>query len=411
MAIIKKIRAREILDSRGNPTIEVDVICDDGSYGRCGVPSGESTGINEAVELRDGEKRYLGKGVIQAVKNVNDKIAPILIGKDVTNQAEIDKILIEADNTRNKSNLGANAMLGVSIACLKAAANSNKKPLYRYLGEEKELPVAMMNILNGGAHADNNLDFQEFMIIPVANDFKERLRIGAEVFHSLKSVLKQKKYNTGVGDEGGFAPNLGSNTEGFELIVEAIKTAGYVSGKDVFMAIDAAASQFYDPEKNKYILKGENKELTREELIDFYEGLVSTYPLISIEDGLEEMDFDGFKLLTERLGEKIQIVGDDLFVTNPRLLEKGISEKVCNSILIKLNQIGTVSETLEVINMAKANNYKTIISHRSGETEDTFIADFAVGLNIGQIKTGSLSRTDRVCKYNQLLRIEEEIAK
>ncbi len=409
MAIIKSIYAREILDSRGNPTIEVDVLCVDGSYGRCSVPSGASTGINEAVELRDEEERYLGKGVQKAVNNVNNIIRPLLLGMDVNKQEEIDRKMIIEDNTPNKSKLGANAMLAVSIACLKAAAHSEKKPLYKYLNEGNQLPFAMMNILNGGAHADNNLDFQEFMIIPIAETFKERLRMGTEVFHHLKKVLKEKKYNTSVGDEGGFAPNLTSNKEAFEVIIEAINNSGYKSGKDIFLAIDAAASQFYNEETKKYELKGENKELTTEELINFYIELTKEYPLVSIEDGLEETDFDAFKLLTEKLGNHVQIVGDDLFVTNPNLFKQGIENNVCNSILIKLNQIGTVTETKEVINMAKNNGYKTIISHRSGETEDTFISDLAVGLNLGQIKTGSLSRTDRVAKYNQLLRIEEEI--
>jgi enolase len=410
MGIIKEIKAREILDSRGNPTVEVDVICEDGVIGRCSVPSGASTGINEAVELRDEDySRYLGKGVLKAVKNVNDIIRPLLIGVDASKQGQIDRLMIEADNTDNKSKLGANAMLAVSVACLKAAASSKNMPLYKYLGNGVALPSAMMNILNGGAHADNNLDFQEFMIVPKADRFSERLRIGAEIFHNLKKVLKDRNYNTGVGDEGGFAPHLKSNIEAFDLIIEAINKAGYTSGEDVFLAIDVAASQFYNEKTKKYELIGENKSFTTEELIDFYASLVDKYPIISIEDGLEETDFDGFRLLTERLGHKIQLVGDDLFVTNPKILKRGIDLKVCNSILIKLNQIGTVTETLEVINMAKNHDYKTIISHRSGETEDTFIADFAVGLELGQIKTGSLSRTDRVAKYNQLLRIEEEL--
>lgn len=405
MAIIKEIKAREILDSRGNPTIEVDVICDDGSYGRSSVPSGASTGTNEALELRDNDARYLGKGVLQAVKNVNEIIKPSLIGHDVTKQREIDKILIELDGTENKSKLGANAILAVSLACLKAAAHSHKQPLFKYVGKGTELPYAMMNIINGGAHADNNLEFQEFMIVPIANRFKERLQMGTEIFHTLKKILKEKGYNTAVGDEGGFAPNLASNIEALDLIMMAIEKAGYIAGKNVFLALDVAASQFYDANTKTYLLN--NKNLTREELISFYEQLVKKYPIISIEDGLVENDFEGFKLLTERLGNNIQIVGDDLFVTNPKLLQKGIEHKACNSILIKANQIGTISEMLDVINLAKQNEYKTIISHRSGETEDTFIADLAVGLNLGQIKTGSLSRTDRVCKYNQLLRIEE----
>ena len=411
MALIKNIKAREIIDSRGNPTIEVDVVCDNNSYGRCSVPSGASTGINEALELRDKETRYLGKGVLKAVRNVNEIIRPALLGKDVSNQAAVDEILIKLDNTPNKSNLGANAMLAVSMACLKAAAHNAKKPLYKYIGNGRELPYAMMNILNGGAHADNNLDFQEFMIMPITENFKERLRMGVEIFHNLKKVLKERGHNTAVGDEGGFAPNLKSNNEAFDLIIEAITKAGYESGKNVFLAIDVAASQFYDKEKNKYILKSENKELTREELIDYYVELVNKYPIVSIEDGLEETDYIGFKMLTEKMGDKVQLVGDDLFVTNYKLLQKGINEQAGNAILIKPNQIGTVTETLNVINLAKEHNYKTIISHRSGETEDTFIADLAVGLNLGQIKTGSLSRTDRTCKYNQLLRIEEDFSK
>lgn len=412
MAVIKQIKAREILDSRGNPTIEVDVICDDGSYGRSSVPSGASVGLNEALELRDNDpNRYFGKGVLKAIKNVNELITPLLLGMDIVKQVEIDMIMIKADGTNNKSKLGANAILAVSMACLKAAAYSLKKPLYQYLSNNKKLPLAMMNILNGGVHADNNLDFQEFMIMPIAPSFKERLRMGVEIFHTLKGILKEKGYQTNVGDEGGFAPNLSSNIEAFDLIMEAIKRARYIAGKDVFLAIDVAASTFYDKEKNSYFLKGENRNLTSTELIDFYGELVTKYPLLSIEDGLEENDFEGFKLLTTKLGSNIQIVGDDLFVTNPVLLKKGINLKACNSILIKANQIGTVTEMLAVINLAKEVGYKTIISHRSGETEDTFIADLAVGLNLDQIKTGSLSRSDRLAKYNQLLRIEEELLK
>jgi len=412
MAVIKQIKAREILDSRGNPTIEVDVICDDGSYGRSSVPSGASVGLNEALELRDNDpNRYFGKGVLKAIKNVNELITPLLLGMDIVKQVEIDMIMIKADGTNNKSKLGANAILAVSMACLKAAAYSLKKPLYQYLSNNKKLPLAMMNILNGGVHADNNLDFQEFMIMPIAPSFKERLRMGVEIFHTLKGILKEKGYQTNVGDEGGFAPNLSSNIEAFDLIMEAIKRARYIAGKDVFLAIDVAASTFYDKEKNSYFLKGENRNLTSTELIDFYGELVTKYPLLSIEDGLEENDFEGFKLLTTKLGSNIQIVGDDLFVTNPVLFKKGINLKACNSILIKANQIGTVTEMLAVINLAKEVGYKTIISHRSGETEDTFIADLAVGLNLDQIKTGSLSRSDRLAKYNQLLRIEEELLK
>ena len=409
MSIIKDVKAREILDSRGNPTIEVDVLCEDGSFGRSSVPSGASTGINEALELRDNDNRYMGKGVLKAVSNVNNIIRPKLIGFDVTKQNEIDHFLIKLDGTENKSNLGANAMLAVSLSCLKAAADYKRMPLFKYLGTEYSLPVPMMNILNGGAHADNNLDFQEFMIVPSANNFKERLRMGAEVFHNLKKVLKSNGYNTSVGDEGGFAPNLKSNIEAFDLIMEAINKAGYKPGIDINLALDIAASQFY--KEGKYHLSGENKILDTAGMIDFYEELVNKYPIISIEDALEETDFEGFKLLTERLGNRIQLVGDDLFVTNPKLLKKGIETKACNAILLKVNQIGTVSETLETISIAKKNNYKTVISHRSGETEDSFIADLAVGLNLGQIKTGSLSRTDRTCKYNQLIRIEEELEK
>jgi enolase len=407
MSIIKDVKAREILDSRGNPTIEVDVICESGSFGRSSVPSGASTGINEALELRDNDHRYMGKGVLKAVSNVNNIIRPRLIGMDVTKQKEIDALLISIDGTENKNYLGANAMLGVSLSCLKAAADYNEMPLYKYVGDGKELPIPMMNILNGGAHADNNLDFQEFMIVPSGVSFKERLRKGTEVFHTLKKVLKNNNYSTSVGDEGGFAPNLKSNMEAFDLIIEAITKAGYTPGVDVSLALDIAASQFY--EDGKYTLKGENLILDREGMIEFYENLVNKYPIISIEDALEEIDFEGFRLLTEHLGNKIQLVGDDLFVTNTKLLQQGIDSGACNSILLKVNQIGTVSETLDTIELAKSNNYKTVISHRSGETEDTFIADFAVGLNLGQIKTGSLSRTDRTCKYNQLLRIEEEL--
>jgi enolase len=409
MSIIKDVKAREILDSRGNPTVEVDVICDDGSFGRADVPSGASTGINEALELRDKDSRYMGKGVLKAVRNVNEIIRPKLIGMDVTKQREIDNIMLELDGTENKSNLGANAMLGVSLAVLKAAADSKGLPLYKYIGDGTLLPKPMMNILNGGAHADNNLDFQEFMIIPQADTFKERLRIGAEVFHTLKKVLKEKGYNTGVGDEGGFAPSLTSNKEGLEVIMTAIEQAGYVPGKDVCLGLDVAASEFYDAETNTYDLKGEGRVLNRDEMISFYEELVNTYPIISIEDALQEEDFEGFRMLTERIGDKVQLVGDDLFVTNKKLLQKGIDNKACNAILLKLNQIGTVSETLDTIELARNNGYNTVISHRSGETEDNYIADFAVALNLGQIKTGSLSRSDRVSKYNQLLRIEEEL--
>ncbi len=407
---IENIIAREILDSRGNPTVEVDVILENGIMGRASVPSGASTGVREALELRDNDnKRYNGKGVLKAVYNVNNIIKPALIGYDVTLQEQIDNKMLELDGTKTKSNLGANAILGVSMAVLKAAANYNSKPLYKYIGNGKILPVPMMNILNGGAHADNNLDFQEFMIIPQANTIKERVRIGSEVFHTLKKVLNSKNYNTGVGDEGGFAPNLNSNKEALDLICEAIKEAGYKPGIDVKLGLDVAASEFY--ENGKYNLKGENKTLTTEELINFYEELVNNYPIISIEDPVDENDWDGFRLITEKLGSKIQLVGDDLFVTNIECLQKGIDNKSGNAILLKVNQIGTITETLKTIELAKKNNYKTIISHRSGETEDTIIADLAVALDLGQIKTGSLSRTDRVCKYNELIRIEEELQK
>jgi len=407
MSIIKNIKAREILDSRGNPTIEVDVILENGMIGRASVPSGASTGIREALELRDNEKRYMGKGVLKAINNVNEIIKPKLIGKDVLNQKELDYLMIDLDKTPSKENLGANAILGVSMAILKAAALYSNKPLYRYVGEGNILPKPMMNILNGGAHADNNLDFQEYMIIPEADTVKERVRIGAEVFHNLKKVLKDKGYNTGVGDEGGFAPNLKGNKEALDLIVESIVLAGYVPGKDVFLGLDVAASEFY--EDGLYNLKGDNKKLTTNELISFYEELVRDYPIITIEDPVDENDWEGFAKITEVLGDKIQLVGDDLFVTNKEFLQKGIDMHAGNAILIKVNQIGTITETLETIELARNNNYKTIISHRSGETEDTTIASLAVGLNLGQIKTGSLSRTDRVCKYNELIRIEEEL--
>ena len=404
---IKNVIGREILDSRGNPTVEVDVILENGVMGRAAVPSGASTGEREALELRDGGNRYCGKGVLQAVNHVNHELRDLVVGMDVLNQEAIDEAMIKLDGTKTKSNLGANAILGVSMAVLKAAANSKGLPLYKYVGEGKTLPRPMMNIINGGAHADNNLDFQEYMIIPEASTIKERIRIGAEVFHALKSVLKAKGYVTSVGDEGGFAPNLKTNKEGFELIMEAIKKAGYKPGVDVNLGIDVAASEFY--EDGIYYLKGENKKLTTEELIDFYEELITTYPIISIEDPVDENDWEGFKLITERLGKKIQLVGDDLFVTNIEYLQKGIDMQAGNAILLKVNQIGTITETIRTIELAKKNNYKTVISHRSGETEDTTIADLAVGLDLGQIKTGSMSRTDRICKYNQLMRIEEEL--
>ena len=404
---IKDIKAREILDSRGNPTVEVDVILENGILGRAEVPSGASTGEREALELRDGGHRYLGKGVLTAVNNVNTVIKEALIGKDVLKQKEIDEIMLKLDGTETKSKLGANAILGVSMATLKAAAILENKELYEYIGDGTTLPVPMMNILNGGMHADNGLDFQEFMIVPNAQSIKERVRIGSEVFHNLKAVLKEEGYNTNVGDEGGFAPNFKTNKEALDAIIKAINKAGYTPGKDVNLALDVAASEFYHD--GYYDLKGENKKLTTDELINYFETLVSEYPIISIEDPVDENDWEGFTKITQKLGNKIQLVGDDLFVTNKKYLQKGIDLKAGNAILIKVNQIGTITETIDTINLAKQNGYKTIISHRSGETEDTIIADLAVGLNLGQIKTGSLSRTDRVCKYNRLLRIEEKL--
>lgn len=407
MAKIKDIKAREILDSRGNPTVEVDVILDNNIMGRASVPSGASTGEREALELRDNEKRYMGKGVLKAVNNVNTIIKPKLIGLDPTNQTLIDETMLKLDGTPNKSNLGANAILGVSMATLKAASKNENKELYEYIGNGQTLPVPMMNILNGGMHADNGLDFQEFMIIPQANDIKTRVRIGSEVFHHLKKVLKEEGYNTNVGDEGGFAPNFNSNKEALDAIMKAITNAGYTPGQDVNLALDVAASEFY--EDGYYYLKGENKKLTTDELIDYYGKLLQKYPIISIEDPVDQNDWNGFQKITEKYGKQIQLVGDDLFVTNKKYLQKGIDLNAGNAILLKVNQIGTITETLETIKLAKVNNYKTIISHRSGETEDTTIADLAVGLNLGQIKTGSLSRTDRVGKYNQLIRIEEQL--
>ncbi len=407
MGKIVDVIGREILDSRGNPTVEVDVILESGIVGRAAVPSGASTGVREALEMRDGGTRYMGKGVLNAVNHVNNELRNLVIGMESRNQKELDYAMINLDGTENKSNLGANAILGVSMAALKASAKEANLPLYKYIGDGKELPKPMMNIINGGAHASNNLDFQEFMIIPNRDTIKERLRVGAEVFHTLKKVLNEKGYATGVGDEGGFAPNLNSNTEGFELIIEAIEKSGYIPGVDVNLAIDVAASEFY--QDGKYVLKGENRVLSTHELIEFYEELTIKYPIISIEDPVDENDWEGFKLITERLGNKIQLVGDDLFVTNKKCLQKGIDMSAGNAILLKVNQIGTITETLETIELARNNGYKTVISHRSGETEDTTIADLAVGLNLGQIKTGSMSRTDRMCKYNQLIRIEEEI--
>ena len=407
MSKIKDVIGREILDSRGNPTVEVDVILESGVIGRAAVPSGASTGIREALELRDGGDRFLGKGVLKAVGHVNNELRNLVIGMDAANQKELDYAMIKLDGTETKSNFGANAILGISMAALKASAIEAGMPLYKYVGNGKTLPKPMMNIINGGAHADNKLDFQEFMIIPQADTIHDRVRIGAEVFHNLKKVLNSRGLATGVGDEGGFAPDLNSNTEGFELIMEAIKKAGYEPGKDVKIAIDVAASEFY--ENGKYNLVGEGRSLTTDELISFYEELVSKYPICSIEDPVDENDWEGFRKITEKLGDKIQLVGDDLFVTNKKCLQMGIDNHAGNAILLKVNQIGTITETLETIELARKNGYATIISHRSGETEDTTIADLAVGLNLGQIKTGSMSRTDRICKYNQLMRIEEEL--
>ena len=411
MTIISDIYAREILDSRGNPTVEVEVWTEGGGYGIAAVPSGASTGEFEAVELRDGDKdRYLGKGVEKAVANVNEIIAPELLGVDSINQVMIDQIMIELDGTKNKSKLGANAILGVSMACAKAAADTLALPLFQYLGgvNAKTLPVPMMNILNGGEHADNNVDIQEFMVMPVgAKTFKEALKIGAEIYHNLKKVLQEKGLGTGVGDEGGFAPNLSSNEEALKTIIEAIKKAGYKPGDDVVLALDVAASEIYDKESKKYKFAGEGKEFTVEKLVDFYEELVEKYPIISIEDGLDEEDWEGWKLFTERLGDKIQLMGDDLFVTNVERLKRGIEQGIGNSILIKLNQIGTITETLDAIEMAKTAGYTAVVSHRSGETSDNTIADLVIATNAGQIKTGAPARSDRVSKYNQLLRLED----
>ncbi|MCI6739066.1 phosphopyruvate hydratase [Intestinibacter sp.] len=413
MSVIESVYAREVLDSRGNPTVEVEVVLESGAEGRAIVPSGASTGAFEAVELRDGDKaRYLGKGTLNAVKNVNDIIAPELEGLESTDQPGIDALLLELDGTPNKGKLGANAILGVSMAVARASADELGLPLFQYIGgvNAKQLPVPMMNILNGGEHADNNVDVQEFMILPVgACCFREGLRMGAEVFHALKKVLAEKGLACGVGDEGGFAPNLGSNREALELIVEAISKAGYEPGKDVMLGLDVAASEMYNEETKKYVLAGEGKELTAEQMVDLYEDWTTNFPIITIEDGLDEEDWDGWKILTDRLGKKVQLVGDDLFVTNTERLERGIEAGVANSILIKVNQIGTITETLDAIEMAKRAGYTAVISHRSGETEDTTIADLAVAVNAGQIKTGAPSRTDRVAKYNQLLRIEELI--
>jgi len=412
MSEIIDVYAREIIDSRGNPTVEVEIYLESGVMGRAAVPSGASTGEREALELRDGDpQRYLGKGVLKAVENVNEIIAEVLIGWEASDQTGIDRKLLELDGTDFKSNLGANALLGVSLAAAKAAAEEAGLPLYQYIGgaNAKEMPLPMMNILNGGEHADNNIDIQEFMIMPAgATSFREALRMGAEVFHSLKKVLKTKGYSTSVGDEGGFAPDLGSNEEALEVIMEAISAAGYEPGEDVLLALDVAASELY--RDGKYFLENEAKpEKSAAELVEFYVGLVERFPIISIEDGMAENDWEGWQLLTERLGDRVQLVGDDVFVTNTRILQEGIDKRVANSILIKVNQIGTLTETLDAIEMAKRAGYTAVISHRSGETEDTTIADLAVATNAGQIKTGSLCRTDRVCKYNQLLRIEDEL--
>ena len=411
MSAIAEIRGREILDSRGNPTIEVDVLLERGVIGRAAVPSGASTGEHEAIELRDGEaKRYKGKGVLKAVENVNQIIAPELIGMDAQQQKAIDRAMLELDGTENKGRLGANAILGVSLAVAKAAAYESDLPLYQYLGGVAAhlLPAPMMNIINGGAHADNSVDLQEFMIMPLgASSFSEALRWGAEVFHSLKAVLKKQGHSTAVGDEGGFAPNLGSNEEALVVIMQAIEAAGLRPGEDIYIALDPAASEFYDKKKNSYELKSEKRSLSAEEMVSYYEGLAKKYPIISIEDGLAEDDWDGWKKITQRLGKTLQLVGDDLFVTNTKRLSAGIEQGVGNSILVKVNQIGTLTETLAAIEMAHRAGYTSVISHRSGETEDTTIADIAVATNAGQIKTGSASRTDRICKYNQLLRIEE----
>ncbi len=412
MSVIIEVHARQILDSRGNPTVEVDVITDEGAMGRAAVPSGASTGIHEAVELRDNDKKkYVGKGVLKAVKNVNEVIAENLAGQDVAQQAAIDELLIEIDGTANKSKLGANAMLAVSMAVAKAAAEEAALPLFRYVGgtNAKTLPVPMMNILNGGAHADNKIDFQEFMVMPVgAKTFSEGLRWGVEIFHALKSVLKKAGYSTNVGDEGGFAPNIKSNEEAIETVLEAISAAGYKTGSQILIAMDAANSELWDSKKKKYVFhKSNGKEMSSEQLVKYWEKWVKQYPIASIEDGMAEDDWNGWKLLTETIGDRCQLVGDDLFVTNVTRLQQGIDKGIGNGLLVKVNQIGTVTETINAVTLAQHNGYNTIMSHRSGETEDTTIADLAVALNCGQIKTGSASRTDRMAKYNQLIRIEE----
>ncbi|MDG1099372.1 MAG: phosphopyruvate hydratase [Bacteroidia bacterium] len=414
MSAITHIHARQILDSRGNPTVEAEVYTEDGGFGRAAVPSGASTGIHEAVELRDGDQdQYLGKGVLQAIDNVNNIISEALEGEEVAAQNEIDGILIELDGTENKSNLGANAMLAVSLACARAAADDMGMPLYRYIGgaNANTLPIPMMNILNGGSHADNSIDFQEFMIMPVnADSFSEALQMGVSIFHHLKATLKAKGYSTNVGDEGGFAPNIKSNEEAIEIVIEAIEKAGYKAGEDVYIAMDAASSEFYDKEKKKYIFhKSDNRELSSTEMVDYWVEWTKKYPILSIEDGLDEDDWEGWKALTDKIGEKVQLVGDDLFVTNVKRLKRGVDENIANSILVKVNQIGTLSETLDAIEMANKASFTNVISHRSGETEDNTIADICVAMNSGLIKTGSASRSDRMSKYNQLLRIEEEL--
>ena len=414
MTLIQSIHARQILDSRGNPTVEVDVYTENGAYGRAAVPSGASTGVHEAVELRDEDKDvYMGKGVLKAVANVNDLIAPELLGYDIFDQNQIDQIMISLDGTKNKSKLGANAILGVSLAVAKAAAMEAGQPLYRYVGgvNANTLPVPMMNILNGGSHADNAIDFQEFMVMPVgAATFSESLRMGTQIFHHLKSVLKSKGLSTNVGDEGGFAPNLRSNVEAVEVVLQAIEKAGFRPGEDVFIAMDAASSEFYDEERGLYIFKkSTGDELTSQQMADYWTDWVNKYPILSIEDGMHEDDWNGWKLMTEAVGDKIQIVGDDLFVTNVERLQQGIDQNIANALLVKVNQIGSLTETIDAVDLCHRNKYKSVMSHRSGETEDSTIADLAVALNTGQIKTGSASRSDRMAKYNQLLRIEEQL--
>ncbi len=414
MTLIQSIHARQILDSRGNPTVEVDVYTENGAYGRAAVPSGASTGVHEAVELRDEDKDvYMGKGVLKAVANVNDLIAPELAGYNIFDQNQIDQIMISLDGTKNKSKLGANAILGVSLAVAKAAAMEAGQPLYRYIGgvNANTLPVPMMNILNGGSHADNAIDFQEFMVMPVgASTFSESLRMGTQIFHHLKSVLKSKGLSTNVGDEGGFAPNLRSNVEAIEVVLQAIEKAGFRPGEDVFIAMDAASSEFYDEERGLYVFKkSTGEELTSQQMADYWTDWVSKYPILSIEDGMHEDDWNGWKLMTQAVGDKIQIVGDDLFVTNVERLQQGIEQNIANALLVKVNQIGSLTETINAVDLCHRNKYKSVMSHRSGETEDSTIADLAVALNTGQIKTGSASRSDRMAKYNQLLRIEEQL--